>query len=81
MNFGEVLKDLKVGKTVSRGAWGGKRWVYLDAGKAYFLTDEGSEGYWIPLQKDIFAEDWGVTQNERSGEVVPVVDLRVMGET
>lgn len=65
-DFGQVVKALKAGRTVTRVAWTNPhRWLSLLPPDALFtrptpilLTDTGDRIPWTPLPEDLFAEDW-----------------------
>ena len=70
MNFGDAVKDLKAGLTVSRKGWNGKgMWLRLQVPDEnskmtlpyiYMKTADNNLVPWLASQTDILAEDWSV---------------------
>lgn len=68
MNFGEALKKLLDGETMSRRGWNGKnQWIAWDGGSEdngftvpYLFFCDGKGGFvpWTASQTDILADDW-----------------------
>lgn len=70
MDFGQVLKALKVGLRVNREGWNGKgMWIALhtpDENRGmtlpyiYMYTADNYTVPWLASQTDLLAEDWTV---------------------
>ena len=68
MDFGEALKQLKVGKRIGRAAWNCKSTgvalqppdpgVRMTRCYAFVSRADGAVFPWAPTQEDLFAEDW-----------------------
>lgn len=68
MNFGEAIRELKLGNSVSRAGWNGKgMWLALQVPDAhskmslpyiYMKTADEKLVPWLASQTDVLAEDW-----------------------
>jgi len=72
VTFAEILVMAFEGATVARKAWDNsskKDVVYVHVRKdgipkLHMQYNDGSNDSWLPKQKDIFAADWYVVQNQ-----------------
>lgn len=68
MDFGEAIRELKLGNSVSRAGWNGKgMWLSLQVPDAhskmslpyiYMKTADEKLVPWLASQTDVLAEDW-----------------------
>ena len=73
LTFGEILLKIYEGGEVARKAWvdsDTKDVIYAhvpDGGKSkvYMRYNDGTEGPWLPRQKEIFANDWYIIRYRR----------------
>jgi len=80
MDFGDAIRNLKIGKRVARAGWNGKgMWLGLQVPDEhskmglpyiYMSTVTGQLVPWLASQTDVLSEDWST---------LPVLDERVPG--
>lgn len=63
-DIGAAVQAMKQGKYLTRSAWPGITYVYLD-GEIFKYSNLGIDSVWMPSNLDLLATDWEITTPSR----------------